>query len=381
MDNRLGGIAQRAMLAADALRDRGHETVFVTPDEPGDIAETCHENGYQTYQPALRRPNNKRLWQSAKWLFSFPFCVWQMCFIIRDCKPDIVHLNGLMSLQGAVAARWCRVPVVWHLASTAYPKWLVRLLIPRIVKRAHVVSIAQGVRDYFLEGLPVTKDESIIYEPINFDAIAKATQYSDVDSFRRQFAIPADAKLFLSVGNLSARKGFDYLVESAATICAQYDDAYFAFVGGKLATQKAFVSQLEKLIAKHQLEKRVILAGERRDVFRILKEADVFVLASLDEGTPLSILEAMASRVPVVATVVGGIPDQIENGRTGLLVNPRDARHIADALAKLIDSPEETLAIAERAYRVVHEKFSMQRFLEQFLAAAERELEIRYTAE
>ena len=367
MDNRLGGIAQRAMLVADELRALGHETIFLTPNEPGDIAKICADKGYATHQPLLKRPHNKRFWQSVRWLFSFPISVWQIRRIIRQSKADVVHLNGFMSLQSAVAARWAGAPIVWHFASTSYPKWLVRFLMPWIAKRAHVISIAQGVRDYFLEGLPVTENESIIYEPIDFGGVAQAIPYPDEESFRKQLGLPQESSLVLSIGNLSARKGFDYVVEAAALLCKKHPNLYFAFVGGKLDTQKAFISELEESIRRHQLEDRIILTGERRDIFRILKEADAFLLASLDEGTPLSILEAMASNVPVIATSVGGIPDQIDDGETGLLIPPRDSDAIENAVDWLLTHPQEAAAFVQSAKTKVHQRFSMEQFLERFL--------------
>ncbi len=366
MDNRLGGIAQRAMLAANELRQLGHETIFVTPNEAGDIAETCRENGFLTFQPMLHRPHNKRIWQTIRWFFSFPICVWQMCRMIRSSRPDVVHLNGMMSFQGAVAAYWCKIPIVWHFASTSYPKWLVRLLMPIIAKRAHVVPIAQGVRDYFLGDIPVGENETIIHEPIDFRGIANTTAHVGDDRFRHHFGVPEDATLILSVGNLSARKGFDYLVAAAVKLCEKHPNLYFAAVGAKLTTQQAFVEQLESTIQKHGLKDRVLLTGKRRDIFKILLEADIFVLASLDEGTPLSILEAMASKVPVIATRVGGIPDQIQDGVTGLLIDPRDSDQIVAAIERLLLDAEEISKLTIQAESYVHDRFSMNQFLEKF---------------
>src|SRR5262249_8675710 len=134
-----------------------------------------------------------------------------------------------------------------------------------------------------------------------------------------QFWLPHNAPLVGNIAALAPHKGQRYLIEAAQLVVREVPDARFLILGeGELKVA------LEKQIADLALTKHVLLAGFRRDVLSILKGFDVFVLPSVTEGLGTSLLDAMACGRPIVASRVGGIPEVVRHGETGLLVPPKD---------------------------------------------------------
>jgi glycosyltransferase involved in cell wall biosynthesis len=134
------------------------------------------------------------------------------------------------------------------------------------------------------------------------------------------------------VGRLVDRKGFRYLIEAMPRVLERHSQVTVALVGdGPLR------KELEDLAATLGIGKRVRFLGFRRDIRYVLQAFDIFVLPSLKEGLPLTMIEAMAEGRPTVASAVDGIPTFVHHERTGLLVPPKDPEKLADALIRLLD--------------------------------------------
>jgi sugar transferase (PEP-CTERM/EpsH1 system associated) len=133
-------------------------------------------------------------------------------------------------------------------------------------------------------------------------------------------------------------------------------------------------SECIRLLREAGIENLAWVPGERADIPEILQSLDVFVLPSLSEGLSNTILEAMASRLPVVATNVGGTPELIESGKTGLLVPSQDPQAMAEAIAQYVDDPELGRRHADAARHHVETHFAMQVMVEKYLAICDRVL-------
>jgi glycosyltransferase involved in cell wall biosynthesis len=110
----------------------------------------------------------------------------------------------------------------------------------------------------------------------------------------------------------------------------------------------------------------VIFAGTRRDVPQLLKAMNVFALSSLSEGMPITVLEAMAARLPVVATAVGALPELVEEGATGFLVPVGDSETMAERFSRLSDDRQMAREFGEAARRKVEREFTLKRMLQQY---------------
>ena len=125
-------------------------------------------------------------------------------------------------------------------------------------------------------------------------------------------------------------------------------------------------SRLEEFFSMLGLNRVVIFTGLRRDVPRLLRAMDVFALSSVSEGMPLTVLEAMAARLPVVATNVGALPELVEEGQTGFLVPIRHAVAMSDKLEKFIANPQLAKTFGQEARRKVEREFTLERMLRNY---------------
>jgi glycosyltransferase involved in cell wall biosynthesis len=149
---------------------------------------------------------------------------------------------------------------------------------------------------------------------------------------RQRLGLAESAVVLGGVGRLSQEKGWETLVEAVATLPTSL--GFHCVIAGDGPLR----SLLEERIARHALSKRVRLLGFRSDVSEVFAALDVVVMPSYREGTPNALCEAMAMGKPVVASRVGGVPDLVEHGRCGLLVEPHEPRDLAAALATLLRS-------------------------------------------
>ena len=153
----------------------------------------------------------------------------------------------------------------------------------------------------------------------------------DVSAARRA-RHEAEIPLIVSVGRLKPPKDFPTLVRALAAL---EPGSFRSLIIGDGPRRAELLSEIKR----HGLEQTVELVGERDDIAELLSTADIFVLSSASEGMPISIIEAMAAELPVVATAVGGIPELIVDGETGFLVPARDSSALAHALGCLVADP------------------------------------------
>ena len=184
---------------------------------------------------------------------------------------------------------------------------------------------------------------------------------------RRMWGVSPNVFIVGSVGSLTQQKGFDYLVEAAGLICSRGMEIQFR-IFGEGPNRQELQQQIEQLGLGH----RVFLEGAVTSVEKVLPGFDLFVLPSLWEGMSLAIAEAMATRLPIVATAVAGTTELLAED-AGFLVPPAEIDLLAEAILKLRNDSEERERIAARAYQRVHELFSIQRCALNYLQVFQRE--------
>jgi glycosyltransferase involved in cell wall biosynthesis len=165
-----------------------------------------------------------------------------------------------------------------------------------------------------------------------------------------------------TIGRLSAEKSFNHLIEAVRILTDEGVNLRAVIMG-----EGNERGRLEEMISKLHLTDRVLLPGYRAAGWRYMPLFDVFVLPSLTEGLPITILEAMMTAVPIVASSVGGIPELLQNGRYGILVPPGRSDQIADAIRTVIDFPAMAADRAAQARRFASTEYSSQRMAERYL--------------
>ena len=167
-----------------------------------------------------------------------------------------------------------------------------------------------------------------VHEGVDLEHVAAAPPLS----MRETFWLPHNAPVIGCVGALVDHKGHRFLIRAAAQVVREVPDARFVILG-----EGERRDELTREIRDLGLERHVLLPGFRPDVLSLLKTFDVFVMPSITEGLGTSLLDAMACARPIVASRVGGIPEVVVDGETGLLVPPRDPDSLAEAIVKLLE--------------------------------------------
>jgi glycosyltransferase involved in cell wall biosynthesis len=169
-----------------------------------------------------------------------------------------------------------------------------------------------------------------------------------------------------SIGRLSTDKGYKYLIEAFGILVRKGIDARLVIMGEGYERQC-----LENLISEMGLSEKILLPGYIDEANLYIPLFDVFVISSLTEGLPITLLEAMQSRIPIVGSRVGGIPDLLNESRAGLLVNPASPDAIADAVFRIYDDGRLAKALVDNAYERVYTNFGMESMALAYLKAYE----------
>lgn len=173
-----------------------------------------------------------------------------------------------------------------------------------------------------------------------------------------ELGLPEDSLLVGAIGRLTRQKGPPVLIEAVAALRGRHPGVHVALIGdGELRPS------LEAHARRHGIHDHVHFLGRRRDATVLAGRIDVLAMPSLWEGLPYALLDAMAAATPVVASRVGGIPDAVTDGETGLLVPPGDAAGLADAIASLAAAPDRRRRLGAAARACVHNRFTLTRML------------------
>jgi glycosyltransferase involved in cell wall biosynthesis len=208
-------------------------------------------------------------------------------------------------------------------------------------------------------------------ERVRPDKVTVIPNGLDLDAFGGATARETRRRVIV-VANLRPEKGYDVLIDAAVDVLRRYPDARFECVGSGPE-----LPSLQHRLAAHGIGHAFSFPGQRDDIPALLADADIFVLPSRNESLPNSVLEAMAAGLPVVASAVGGVPELIDDGRTGLLWPAGDARALADRLCRVMSHADLGSRLGAAARREVETRFSFDRMISDFDALYVRELAVR----
>lgn len=279
-------------------------------------------------------------------------------------RYDILHVFGNRAITNAIlAARTQPVRlityrgIVGNLSFLDPIAWL-RYLNPRIDR---IVCVAEAVRRFFLEMRPAL----LRVPPERLVTIYKGhdlSWYRDEPADLRQFEIPPDAFVIGCVANIRPRKGIEVLVDAVGLLATE-PNVHLLLVGNMES------ETLRERIEASPARMRIHLAGYRADAPALMAACDVFVLPSLKrEGLPRAVIESMAYRTPPIVTNCGGSPELVEDGVSGLVVPPGDARAIAEAVRQLRADPEGRKKMGEAARERIRQRFNIAETIRQTLA-------------
>jgi sugar transferase (PEP-CTERM/EpsH1 system associated) len=287
------------------------------------------------------------------------FKIW---LLLRKLAPEIIHTYNIATLEYNIVAFLAGVKKRIHAehgrdiydldGSNKKYQYLRRLINPFVTKW---IPVSKELYDWLIAtvGLPRAKVR-LIYNGIDLN-LYRSKQHH----LNKQFVVG-------TVGRMAKVKDQLSIIKAAEKLLTDYPDLKntlkFIVVGSGELYQALY-----EYIASNNMEESIELLGARNDVALILQDFDVFILTSLAEGIPLTILEAMATALPIIATEVGGNPELIDNDINGFLIKPKDIDNIACKIKYYLDHPESVVQHGINSREKVENNFSLQVMTEKYL--------------
>ena len=281
--------------------------------------------------------------------------------LIRRVRPDLVHTHG--ALSGRIAAKRCHVPVVYSRhsafpvpAKLKYPpgRWVNKLLNEHYAD--HIIAVSPATRDNLTEGGISPKKITVV-----MNGVAPVSPISDEEkaALRQSLGLGKDVFTFGILARIEDYKGHLYLVYAAKLLKDRGYSNFRILVAGT----GAFEEEVTRAVTEMGVEDVVQMLGFRSDAAALLNILDVQLNASYGtEATSMALLEGMSLGLPTIASDYGGNPFVITSGQNGLLFPSKDSAALADAMAELMDHPEEVAIMREKALETYQSRFTGEVF-------------------
>ena len=279
-------------------------------------------------------------------------------------RIDVMHAYSFYgNVFGILPARLVSTPVV--IASIrdrgAYLTPMQKRVQRFVCRFADCVLVnAESVKDWLTsEGYNPAK---IVVIP-NGVEMSRFRAPADPESVRRELGIPAGAPMVMLVSRLTRQKGVEQFLEAAEMLAPRFPDARFVIVGYANPAEQEYENHLRALTSRRGLTSRVVFTGLRQDVPALLAAASVSAMPSLNEALSNVLLESMAAGAPTVATRVGGTPEAVVHEETGLLVEPGDAKALAESIARLLQDPALARRLGDAARKAIEDRYSVEKMV------------------
>ena len=276
-------------------------------------------------------------------------------------RPDILHCHLIPSnIIAKPLGALLGVPLILNHDHTNDPQRVDNKLLLAIDKTTnqcahHIIAVAAACRDFLIdhESIP---PEKITLVPNAIDLRRFSPGNADRAQSRKSFGVPLDAKVIAGVGRLNPQKNFSLFLDIAAALAPRFPELRFLLAG-----EGPEESMLREKVGVLGLTDRIFFAGYVADTRQVYAAADILLMPSRFEGLPMTLLEAMAMGLPVVASKLDGIAEVIEDGREGFLIEPTDTQGFVDRCAALLENPAKSSELATNARTKIEARFSVER--------------------
>lgn len=350
----IGGGQKHVLLLAGGIDKNKFDTV-VACEPKGYLVDELKKIGIDTIPIVMKNNLN-------------PLTLLRMIKLLKSIKPEVLHTHGgTPGFWGRVASKFCKVPAVVHTFHGIH-----YLTKPRTFKKCFFKIIDRYLKiltDYTICVANADLKKGLRAKILKASASGVVRNGIEIKIFdskeiwregRELLKIPATATVVGTIGRLHEQKGYEYLIDAAKHLIEENESIYFLIVGeGELR------ANLERQVSSLRIRDSVIFAGARTDVPRMMTLFDLFVLPSLWEGLPLVLLEAMASKVPIVASAVDGVMEIIEHNQDGILIPPKNSQAIINGINILLNDKEFATNLTNNAYKKVTREFCSQKMVSE----------------
>ena len=293
-----------------------------------------------------------------------PQFIWELSRVLRKIRPDIIHTRNWSGMDGILAAKLAGVKTIihgehgWDMLDpygTDRKRKLVRKALSLMVDR--YVCVSKQIESWLRNDLKIKKEVVQIYNGVDVDRF-HSVRPDEKGQIKKKLGFTDENFLIGIVGRLDVIKNHLNLFKAFRKVALQHPQARLVVVG-----DGAERDRLEK-----EGYKDIIFLGYRSDTDVLMKAFDLFILPSFNEGISNTILEAMATGLPVIASNVGGNPELVDDGVTGTLVDPYRPDQMADSIMAYLNNPDTITRHGEHGQKRVMERFSIIAMVDQYEA-------------
>jgi len=291
--------------------------------------------------------------------------IFQIVRKFKQLKPNIVHCRNALPavIYGGTATKMASLPLVVSIhGHTNFLKNNFRAKLYYRIQNCsdRVITVSNSIKNHLITSGGINLDKiTVIHNGIDLTRIKPIS--SSRESKKMELGLSHSDLIVGCVGNLRPVKGHKYLIQSMPLILKKFSNVQFVLVG-----DGALRAELERLASEFNVKDKVIFLGYRKDVSELMPIFDIFVSPSLSEGLSNVILEAMVAKKPVVATNVGGNPEVIEDGKTGILVRPNDPQALGKALITLLDDKRKRWEMGTQGFLRVKQEFCLDKAVKKY---------------
>jgi len=347
----MGGADQQILILAQAMQARGHQVKIMALAPLGAMGLEAQRAGIPTESLDLRRN-----------LAVVPR-FFRLVRMIRTWRPDVLHSHMMHANLVARAVRaFAPVPVLISTIHSINDGGALRMVAYRLtsgmVDRFTIISRLAAQRYIAIGAVPEGRLQVI---PNTVDT-SRFRRLPHARAAIRQELGLGDEFVWIAIGRFEPAKDYPTMIAAFARVATERPNSQLVLVG-----EGSLKGDVEGLILQKGLVGRVRLLGVRRDVPELLSAADGYLLSSAWEGMPVALLEAASAEVPIVATMVGGVAEVVEDGMTGLLVPPADPLALAQAMLRMESfSPEARGSMGQRGRILIEERYGTERVLQMW---------------
>ena len=350
----IGGAERILYYTATGLNYNKYDIAVCSLKNKGEIARALEKQGIEVC--CLHMGGRE---SSLGWLSSTIALIRLFPYLIR-IRPTIVHsflfrANILARIAGYLTGIPIIISSVRVMGGEKKYFHYVEMITSFMVD--HYVTVSESVKRYIIDKSKISAEKiSVIYNGVNI----KSQDNSYEQNPKMPFKIEDKDRILMTVGRLHKQKGHCYLIQAVSKVRKEFPKVKLLVIG-----EGEEENNLKKLVKSLDLTNEVIFAGLSSDIEGILPMAELFILPSLWEGFPNALLEAMAAGKPVVATKVGGIPEIVVHGETGVLIPPRDTDALAIAIIDLLQNRLKAKDMGEAARIRAGKRFSIYKMIEK----------------
>lgn len=353
----IGGASRSLLTVACGIKKSNMDPIVIVPSE-GPMVDACKAQKLETIVRSYQQPSWREPLKTLR-----VFIWWRQ--LLQSLKIDIVHANDISNARSiAFACAISKIPLICHIRfpiALDLAKWAFK----RVPSPDCYVFVSQSMQTSEGPKLRITSPHS--HQIFIHNAV-------DLSEFQPKEYENVGYPLIGIVANLAPVKGHKDFLKMAAELTARSINAQYWIIG-KDVQESGYDNELKKYAAFLKIERHVKFLGHCDNVSELINQLDIVVCASLVEPFGRCLIEAMACSKPVIATRVGGIPESVIDGVTGLLVPPSSPVELADAVQLLLSDPKLRESMGKAGYERAHNSFSQKKHIEDTITLYKKYLQ------